>query len=168
MRRPLAVPALVLAAAGWAAHLAWTLPTLPDPVATRFDGAGAVNAWMSHLGVVLMQVLVLGFTAAVLFGVTSLVPPHLINVRNRDYWFAPERVAQGMAKLRAWMCWFQAGFFGFFIGQNALIAHAHAHHPPRLPGGALLTMLGGTLVALGLWLWGLWRTFRLPAAGRAR
>ena len=81
-------------------------PKLPDTVASHFNGSGEADGFSSKLthsitmvclqaGMVLMF-LILGFAL-------KKLPTSMVNIPNKDYWFAPERKDETITKVTAAM-----------------------------------------------------------------
>ncbi len=156
--------ALIIGTLLAAMRISWWLPQLPDPLATHFAGNGLANGWMSHHGFVIFSwvmwvVLVLSFWT--LGPVLRRVPPSLVNLPNREYWLAPERLEATIERLRRWMENFGLATMAFMFVVLELCLRANTTVPPRLPDtfGVLLGLsLGGT----ALFVIGIVRAFRLP------
>src|SRR2546423_1804970 len=106
LRAPVVVLLLFVAAA--AIDYALYLRLMPDRVATHFSGAGLPNGWMSRRQLALFDVGLLGFLLLLLIGLGLLgrfLPPTLINVPHRDYWFAPERRRESADRLFRHVLW---------------------------------------------------------------
>lgn len=75
----------------------WYWTELPVRVATHFNAQGRPNGWMSRDSAVLTMLLFQIGMPVFLVGlgaIISRVPPHMLNVPNREYWCQPERVGQ--------------------------------------------------------------------------
>jgi uncharacterized membrane protein len=79
------------------AQVFYYYPRLPQVVASHFDGTGAANGWSSRNLFFAIYLAMIGLV----FAVFVLVPRWLVNrdsfslkIPNRDYWLAPERLAQ--------------------------------------------------------------------------
>jgi hypothetical protein len=76
-----------------------TVPDLPPLVASHFDGAGRANAFMARSS---YTKFVLGMSVGLPIAMVTLLTLVYSNARdmklpNRDYWLAPERIAQTRA-----------------------------------------------------------------------
>ncbi len=141
---------------------------LPDRVATHFGADGQPNGWMSNTGSFGFQVVLLAGMGAVF---TLVVPalvrsaPTLVNLPNRDYWLAPERRDEGIAKITNWM----AGFWLVFgTGIALVIAFAMSVNlgpePHVLPTGPFLGVVGGLVLFTFGWLAAMTAAFRIPSS----
>lgn len=156
-----AILAAVIAQAGW------QYASLPERVATHFNAAGEPNGWMSRGAHVGFQIGLLLFIAALMQGLAWLnrrLPIELINVPNRDYWFAPERrdgSERWLRNLVLVLGCLVLGFFGFLF-HRIYLANTTAGQRLVLPAwpvfGAWLAILAGVFAAV-------WRRFRRPAGG---
>lgn len=85
-----------------------------------------------------------------------------MKLPNRDYWLAPERIAQTRALLVAHAVWFGCLMIAMVCYMHWLILTAHRSVPPRLSNQMVM---GGLLVFIGIsagWIIALLRTFRRP------
>ena len=123
---------------------------LPARMASHFDGAGNPNGWQSKTGFALTAALL----SALFFGLTCVAPlmiratpEHQINLPHKEYWLAPERRAQTIERLVAWLSWFSCATLGFLAGTFELVIRANlrgtalGHSIWLLLGGYVLFML---------------------------
>jgi uncharacterized membrane protein len=146
-------------------YISSTVSSLPPMVASHFDGAGFPTAHMTR-----------AFYSKFLFGMGVGFPVAMVtllsvvysNARdmklpNRDYWLAPERIAQTRALLVAHGVWFGCLMVAMVCYMHWLVLAAHRSVPPHLSNQLVM---GGLLVFMGIaigWVIGLLRAFRLPA-----
>jgi uncharacterized membrane protein len=141
-----------------------TVSSLPPLVASHFDGAGFPTAHFTR-----------AFYTKFLFGIGIVFPLAMVTLLsvvyskagdmklpNRDYWLAPERIAQTRALLVAHAVWFGCLMVAMICYMHWLLLIAHRSVPPHLSnqlvmGGLLIFMA----VAVG-WVIALLRAFRLP------
>jgi uncharacterized membrane protein len=145
-------------------YLARTVPNLPPLVASHFNGAGHPSAYMTR-GFYTKFTLAFGLGLPVaMVALLSLVYSRAGDVRlpNRDYWLAPERIAQTRARLVNSGAWLGSLTVAMVCYAHWLVLVAHRSVPPhfsnRLLFGGLLAfslITGGLLVAL-------LSAFRLP------
>ena len=117
------------------AHFSFVYPQLPNVVASHFNGRGAPNGWQTKqaffqvLIIVSVVVVVLGFAIP---KTIAALPIQLINLPNKNYWLAPERVAQTMAFLELTFAWFACALFLFniLVFDYAVQINLHPQHPP--------------------------------------
>jgi hypothetical protein len=141
-----------------------TVSSLPPMVASHFDGAGFPTARMTRafytkfvfgMGV--------GFPIAMV-ALLSVVYSQAKDMKlpNRDYWLAPERIAQTRALLVAHGVWFGCLMVAMVCYVHWLVLVAHRSVPPHLSNQLVM---GGLLVFMGVatgWVIGLLRAFRIP------
>jgi uncharacterized membrane protein len=141
-----------------------TVSSLPPMVASHFDGAGFATAHMTRAFyskfVFAMGV---GFPIAMV-ALLSVVYSQARDMKlpNRDYWLAPERIAQTRTLLVAHGVWFGCLMVAMVCYMHWLVLVAHRSVPPHLPNQQVF---GGLLVFMGIaigWVIGLLRAFRLP------
>jgi uncharacterized membrane protein len=145
--------------------LARHIPRLPARVAVHFDGAGRPNGWTTpdqllHLDVLLLLgVVVLVGAGAVL---ALFLPTALINLPNKDYWFAPERARSSRERMGRHLLWMTVITAGLVVAINHLVFLVNlSPGPPRLatPFAAILVAF---VVAVGGWTVRLMTLFRRP------
>jgi hypothetical protein len=123
-----------------------TVSSLPPMVASRFDGAGFPTAHMTR-----------AFYTKFMFAMAGDM-----KLPNRDYWLAPERIAQTRALLVAHGVWFGCLMVGMVCYMHWLVLAAHRSVPPHLSNQMVM---GGLLVFMAIavgWVIALLRAFRLP------
>jgi len=145
-------------------QMVWFYPRLPARVASHFDAAGQVNAFMPKDAFFVIQLVVLGSMSFAFLLVPALIvrlPPGLINLPNKEYWLAPERRAHTAQRLQSYLVGFGNGML-FFL----LLVFREAMHASLLPNPHLSNRIWVFLVLLGAWCiyWTvrLVRAFRLP------
>ena len=141
-----------------------TVAKMPPMVASHFDGEGRANAFMTRGGyghfvlavAVGMPLAVVGILTAVYSRATNM------NLPNRDYWLAPQRLARTRAFLVAHGVWFGSllVMLGCFIHWLELVAN-HAQ-PPHLPNQAMLGGIILFLLATAIWLGAIIVALRRP------
>jgi uncharacterized membrane protein len=156
--------ALTVLGFAWAAHLAYFLPQLPEPIASHFAGNGQPDGWMSRAGFVGFEACLVGFMAGVFLGVGWLGRRYgatLIHVPNREYWFAPERSEASSARLLQALLWLLAGVVAFVIAVNQLVFEANRSRA-GLSGADLLAVMACAVLAVIAWSLHLYRRFLRP------
>lgn len=150
--------------AGMAVRVARVWDELPPMMASHFAASGAANGWMSRDGFFLFMAAV-GGGVSLLFAASGLllrlIPAHLINLPNRDYWLAPERRQATIVRMSAWMVWFGVGLTAFLAFVTELTLRANLARAP-LATGPLVAALGVYAVVLVISLAVLYRRFRVP------
>jgi hypothetical protein len=163
MNRPMI--ALILLYGVAVAQLAWLGPQLPERVATHYDAAGNPNGWMTRDGTIAFHLGMLGVTALAFAAAPMLLgrlSPALINIPNREYWLAPERVEGTVDTLRRWMLALGCGAVLLMMAIAQLNFRANLEPMPRLSGTGLLACVAGFLVYLTGWIVALYRRFPKP------
>jgi uncharacterized membrane protein len=141
-----------------------TISSLPPMVASHFDGAGFPTAHFTRANYTkFVFAMGVGFPIAMV-ALLSVVYSKASDMKmpNRDYWLAPERIAQTRALLVAHAVWFGCLMVAMVCYTHWLILAAHRSVPPRLSNQLVM---GGLLVFMGIaggWIVGLLRAFRLP------
>lgn len=163
-KAPIATLAVLLVL--WWLHLRHFLPLLPARVATHFDGSGTPNGWMprSALGTAdfLFTTIIVGVTlgAALL---VRLIPVSLINVPNRDYWFAPERRRDSHDRLTSHLLWLPGLLVAFLTGINHVVVLANLRRGDvHLGGPPFVLLLAAFAAAMIAWVVRMFRLFPRP------
>ena len=135
------------------AYLAFSAKYLPDRVASKFGLGGQPGRYMprtAYLFCMGIVGLVLPFSGLISW-VVSKVGPGGVNVPNRAYWFAPERIAETQSYLLTHSLWFACVCVAFMAGVHFLIVRANKQNPPKLSMPLLFLFLGTFLAAVILW-----------------
>jgi uncharacterized membrane protein len=146
-----------------------TIGRFPPVVASHFDARGAPNGWSSrpaYAGLILLVGVVLPLAIVWLVRGVTRRGPQLLNIPAGDYWRRPEHAAEAVLRARAYMWWLASILAATSLGVHTLVIQANATAPPRLSTPAILTLLGGLLVAIGLWSAGWWLLLRPPTERR--
>lgn len=147
---------------GAAAFIAITGQSLPDRVASHFNASGQADGYMPHgtylvfMGVV---TLVVPFSIVVLQAAVVRRPDRL-NLRNREYWLAPEHREKTLEFLNLHAMRFAAMLLLFLCVVHWLLVKANAMQPAHLDSRLFITALAGFLVATVAWLIALFLRFR--------
>lgn len=145
--------------------IAATTATMPERVAIHFGPGGAadnwaprtVNAWL-FFGMSVFLFLLFYFMPALV----RRSPPTLLNVPNRDYWTLPEHRETMLKKLGSSMAEFGVGIFVFLAWVEVLVALANRQEPARLDERLFYPALIAFFVYTGIWLYRMFRDFRVP------
>jgi len=151
---------LLLVAAGF---ILLTARSLPPVVASHFAAGGNADGFMSrnvYLGVMLFVAVAVPALLALGHSLVRLVPPHLVNLPNRDYWLSPERTPETLAFLRKHGIYFSAATAVFLCFVYWLVVRANELQPPRLSVPLIVTGLVSFLLATAVWIGVLVARFR--------
>jgi hypothetical protein len=151
------IPALLLAvlAGGFLLSLAWSVPLLPDRVASHFVADGTPNGWMSrnvHLTIILMLGCGLPLVSVGLFYVLRMFPVEMISLPRREYWLAPERQTETFAWLFRQSLWVACLEITFVAGINLLILQANSTVPPHLSPAPTLALVFCFVAGVVVWI----------------
>jgi uncharacterized membrane protein len=126
---------------------------LPEFVANHFVAGGRANGWQAKSQGAFAELIAVGMAALIAFGVPRLiavVPVSMLNLPNKEYWFASERLESTLAYFRAWFAWMGSALLLFLIVVYELVFRANQVTPPTLNTRAFVTalfaFLGFTLV----------------------
>ena len=135
-----------------AVHFSNLYPQLPDVVASHFNARGAANGWQTKQAFFSVFIGVSVLAIVVGFGVPRIiaaVPAQLINLPNKQYWLAPEHLAEAMAFLNAYFAWFACAIFLIIIltFDYATQSNLHPENPPN-PARMWYVLVGFLLFTL--------------------
>jgi serine/threonine-protein kinase len=127
-----------------ALQFAYYAPRLPEIIGSHFGAAGSVNGWQTKLAFFSMELFMIVLAAIISFGVPRLldsIPISLINLPNKEFWFAPERRQETLAYFRAWSAWFGCALLAFLLFVMELAFRANLHTPPQFNNSAFIPAL---------------------------
>ena len=130
-------------------------PSLPERVASHFNGHGRANGWMSRSGYLFfigILPLALGAILMAAGWLTKSLPAELINVPRRDFWLAPGRRALLSAFLMRWVGWLACLITGFIGGLHGMTVAANRVQPPQLDARSLMGFTLSFVVLLLIWV----------------
>lgn len=145
------------------AQMIYYYPVLPETMASHFNGAGEPNDWMSKRnfflfeGVILMIII---FEFTLLPYLIGKMPLTLINMPNKQFWFAEERRSETLSIIRSYFEWFSISLLGLFIAVNQMVFRANINRE-NLPPTEVWLILGAFLIFVVLWLIKFVRQFRI-------
>jgi uncharacterized membrane protein len=138
-----------------AIHFSYLYPQLPDVVASHFNGRGTANGWQAKSAFFGVFVGVSVLATVIGFGIPriiAVVPARLINLPNRNYWLAPEHLAETMEFLNAYFAWFGCAIFLIVIltSDYAIQSNLHPKNPPD--PARMWYILAGFLTFTVVWI----------------
>jgi hypothetical protein len=143
-----------------------TSGSLPSVVASHFDASGTANAFMPSgtyaRGMLVVLIGVPGLTAFLPFALARMGGRGL-NIPNREYWLAPERIEESLVFLQQHCLVFASGLVVFLSYVHWLVVQANLRQPPLLSTSAIVAGLGVFLCATIVWLVVLYARFRKVA-----
>jgi hypothetical protein len=135
---------------------------LPENVAIHFSLDGEPNSWMSKATYVISIGIFGAFASSLVIGSYYIIrnsSKDSINIPNREYWLAPERIQQTISDLMNYCILFSSVLLFIFIGIGFLVLNANqyvvVHSLPFKYGIVLL------LLPLVILLWKFFRHFRI-------
>lgn len=158
--------AVVLLAVIATVQIILQLPVLPTPLAVTFNAGGMPVGWGTPHEFVILNLIII----AIIVGV-ALVLPSLMGRRarirwrlpNRDYWLAPERIADTIEHLKRQFLWHGVMTLLLLMAVFQLVVDANIKQPAHLDSTRLLILLGGYVLFIVLWAYAFWRKFsRIP------
>ena len=141
-----------------------TLSSLPPLVASHFDGAGYPTANMTReVYARFVFAMGVGFPIAMVALLTLIYSKaDDMKLPNRDYWLAPERIAQTRSLLVSHVVWFGCLMAAMVCYVHWLELAAHRSVPPRLSNRLIGMGLLVFFAITGAWIIKLLRAFRSP------
>jgi uncharacterized membrane protein len=127
---------------------------LPERVASEFDLAGEPKSWMTKGTFVIFNIALLILFPAFMLAVSWLstkLPKRMIDMPNRDYWFAPERRAETAASVMRFMLWMAVGAEVFLTVIVGMVYRANFGRPEIMRWGPWIA-LGGFSPFLIAWI----------------
>lgn len=145
------------------AQAVYYYPNLPEMMASHFNGAGEPDGWMSKrnfflLEGVILLVIILEFT--LLPWLIGKMPDSMINMPNKQFWFAEERRAETLSVIRNSFEWFSISLLALFTAVNQLVFRANINRE-NLLSAEMWLILGAFLIFVILWLIKFTRQFRI-------
>ena len=160
--------ALLLLLAALAAFVWRTSQALPPLVASHFAASGAANGFMPRGAyVTTLLALVIG-VPLLLAALPSLIVSRSgdnLRLPHREHWLAPQQRAATFAFIGAHGQWFAAAVALFLADVHWLVVQANQAQPPVLATHAIQRALVAFCVVLALWLFVLYRRFRVRTGG---
>jgi hypothetical protein len=147
-----------------AVFLSTTVSSLPALVASHFDGAGFPTAHMTHAFYIKFAFAMgVGFPIAMV-GLLTLIYSKANDMKlpNRDYWLAPEHIAQTRSLLVSHGVWFGCLMVAMVCYVHWLVLAAHREIPPHLSNRGVSIGLLVFFAITGVWIIKLLRAFRTP------
>jgi serine/threonine-protein kinase len=136
MSGKLVAPMLVLAAIAFGVgDLCLRYSKLPAQMASHFNAAGAPDGWSSKEQFLVLSLLTFGLVCVTFAAVTLVArfaPAALMNLPNKQYWFAPERETETRRALVDWTMWFMAATLWLLALMFHDAMNANLRQPPRL------------------------------------
>ena len=149
-----------------AIHFSYYYPQLPGVVASHFSGRGMPNGWQTKSAFFGVFVGVSVLAAVVGFGVPRIiaaVPPQLINLPNKQYWLAPEHLAETLEFLSVYFAWFGCAVLLIMIFTFDYAIQSNLHPDNRPSASRMWYILAGFLVFAIVWIARMFTRFgRLP------
>lgn len=128
---------------------------IPDVLASHFAQGGRANGWQSKPAFFVTELIVVIISTVIAFGVPRLLealPISLVNIQNKDYWFAPERRENTIAFFGASFAWFGCAVLAFLLFVNELVFRANLAFPHQLDTKTFVTALFCFLAFVVIWV----------------
>jgi serine/threonine-protein kinase len=137
--------------------------SLPDVVASHFDGAGRASGYLPRTLYLVIMLVITASVPLLLVVIPNRAlsrPDARINLPNRSYWLAPERRDETVRLLWQQMTIFAALVTLFLCYTQWLVVRANSRTPPSLDSQSFLVGLVVFLARTFSWVLQLLRRFR--------
>lgn len=127
---------------------------LPPVVASHFDLSGTPDATMPRDQFTNLFLAIMVLTSGLMALLPTLIaklPPQMINIPNRIYWLAPDRIVETKQILQAYLLIFASKLCCFMAVIFWLIVQAHLHNPPQLSAQYVMAATGVFVLMTILW-----------------
>jgi uncharacterized membrane protein len=138
---------------------------LPERVAIHFGSGGLPDSWASNESNLAISVFLYIFLATVFIAVPralKYIPVRFISFPNREYWLAEERRELTIKQIGGLFNMYGAALMIFFLVLGYFVFRANISDPVVLNEGAVWVSAALLLVFTIVWLFVLFRRFRLP------
>jgi hypothetical protein len=151
------LPKLIFAvlAVGAAIYFSTYYAQLPDVVASHFSGQGVPNGWQrkpAFFGLFAAVGVLIAVTGFGIPRIIASVPPKWINFPNKQYWLAPEHLAETLDFLNAYFAWFGCAAFLITILAFRYAIQSNLHPLDRPDVSRMWYMLAGFLAFVVAWI----------------
>lgn len=163
MKNPSSLPTLFVVLAVAAGFILVSGQSLPPIVASHFAADGRANGFMprnAYLGLMFFIAVGVPLLLALLHRLVGFVPPRLVNLPNREYWLAPERITETFTFLRNHGIYFSVLLAAFLCFIHWLVVGANKLQPPHLSPPLFVTGLVLFMLAVAIWVGVLFVHFR--------
>lgn len=131
-------------------------PVMPDPMASHFGTGGAANGWMSKDGFFIFEaalflLMILSFIVMPWYFEKNKVRAG-INMPNKEYWLAPERIDYFYKYFRVSFLWFGVATLILLVGTMQLTFEANLQANPVLNNTKFLIIFVGYMTFVIVWM----------------
>ena len=140
-------------------------PLLPDRMASHFGATGIPNGWMTKPQFFMSYALLILIAAALEFWLSRRIasrPDAKLNLRNKQYWLAPERRGKTIGYFETFFAWYGCAFLLVEVFAMGLAMRANFNTPPRLETGPIISVLVGFIVYNVAAVIAMYRRFSIP------
>jgi len=158
------VVVVVLIAAAFV-ELAFYYPLIGATAASHFDIGGAPNGHQTKVMFFASWIFAILLPGIVALGVPSMlghIPVTLINLPNKEYWFAPQRRAQTLYGFAQHFAWFGAASLTLVIAVMTLVMRANLSASQLIEPQWFWVLFAFYLAFVAWWLMRVFVMFRLP------
>jgi uncharacterized membrane protein len=146
-------------------HMAYYYSALPERMASHFGPSGQADGWMSKASFAIFYLVLVGVFSLMFSGMGWLLrvtPNDMINLPNREYWLAPERREQTIARVSRQMAVFGIATVAFLMAvmQSCFLANLGNNQL----GPLFFVYFIGFMLFTTIWTIQMLRENRLPEA----
>lgn len=131
-----------------------TSASMPENIASHFNGSGAPNAFMSQKGyIIFMLIFAVGIPAIVVSSISIALrsAPNNINIPNKEFWLSPQQKQKTIQFLTGHIAWL-GSFIALFIAYvHWLLIKANQTQPAQLSNSLLFIGMGLLLLSIIVW-----------------
>lgn len=131
-----------------------TTGSLPENIASHFNGSGLPNGFMSQKGyLIFMLAFVLGIPSVVVGGISVALrtAQSSINIPNKNFWLSAERKQETIEYLNGHIAWLGCIFAIFIAYVHWLLIKANSVQPAQLSSSHLFIGMGALLFSIVIW-----------------
>ena len=139
-------------------------PSLPEYIASNFDGSGNPQAWMSKEMFFLVGILCLLIPFLVFLFLPKILektPEKYLSIPNRDYWLAEEHKEATIERVTKYYEWIFAGIMAFAIIVSQMVIQANIGTEKRLSEYFIIALIAFFIFIIALVI-GLFLSFKKP------
>jgi uncharacterized membrane protein len=145
--------------------LAFYYPLIGATAASHFGISGEPNAHQTKAAFFASWILAILMPGIVALGVPSMlghIPVALINLPNKEYWFAPQRRAQTQHDFAQHFAWFGAASLALVVAVMNLVMRANLPPSQVIEPKGFWLLFALYLAFVVWWLARVFALFRLP------
>ena len=140
-------------------------PSLPERMASHFDGSGRPDGFQSREAFFALSATMLVTTVVMFGGLGALfrrIPSKWFNLPNRDYWLAPERREETIEHMSSQLEWLGAASLALYLFVIQMVVETNRTSEPKLDSRSMFLVLGLFFAYTTIWIVRFLLRFRKP------